>query len=364
MFKSEIDSAAYFQHSADLRNDIRVRAVRRKFGNEGYAVMNYLFELMTEKPEFKLEFSPIDRELLAADFEVDTEWLNDFVFYCEEVQLFNINIDENTLSSDFLKEVFRPLLELRARRAEAGRKGGFARKRTDATQSQAMPSNATQTQALPSSRVENSRVEDRIGEDIELTKEEIKEDKQSQAMPSNATQTQALPSSRVENSRVEDRIGEDIELTKEEIKEDNSLDANASTSSEKTDDAQSFNKKGFIEFFNKTMKEAGASIPRIESIKGRREAAIKARIREFGKVKVMRAIEIAAKSQFLNGGGERAFIASLDWIMRPNNFPKVVEGNYNNNNTHANGDCKPNNNRRRGVEVTATCAEDYLNSTF
>ena len=320
MFKSEIDSAAYFQHSADLRNDIRVRAVRRKFGNEGYAVMNYLFELMTEKPEFKLEFSPIDRELLAADFEVDTEWLNDFVFYCEEVQLFNINIDENTLSSDFLKEVFRPLLELRARRAEAGRKGGFARKRTDATQSQAMPSNATQTQALPSSRVENSRVED--------------------------------------------RIGEDIELTKEEIKEDNSLDANASTSSEKTDDAQSFNKKGFIEFFNKTMKEAGASIPRIESIKGRREAAIKARIREFGKVKVMRAIEIAAKSQFLNGGGERAFIASLDWIMRPNNFPKVVEGNYNNNNTHANGDCKPNNNRRRGVEVTATCAEDYLNSTF
>lgn len=322
MFKSEIDSAAYFQHSANLRNDIRVRAVRRKFGNEGYAVMNYLFELMTEKPEFKLEFSPIDRELLAADFEVDTEWLNDFVFYCEEVQLFNINIDENTLYSDFLKEVFRPLFELRARRAEAGRKGGLARKGIKADES-----NAKQCQAMPSSRVEKSRVEESIGED---------------------------------------RIGEDIELTKEEIKEDNYIDANASTSSEKTDDAQgeSFNKKGFIEFFNKTMEESGASIPRIESIKGRREAAIKARISEFGKAKVMRAIEIAAKSQFLNGGGEKAFIASCDWIMRPNNFPKVVEGNYNNINIHTNGDSKPNNNRRRGVEITATCAEDYLNSTF
>ena len=334
MFKSECDSAAYFQHSANLRNDIRVRAVRRKFGNEGYAVMNYLFELMTEKPEFKLEFSPIDRELLAADFEVDTEWLNDFVFYCEEVQLFNINIDENTLYSDFLKEVFRPLFELRARRAEAGRKGGLARKGTKADESkakqtQANASNAKQCQAMPSSRVEKSRVE-------------------------------------IEKSIGEERIGEDTELTKELTKEDNSLDANASTSSEKTDDAQgeSFNKKGFIEFFNKTMEESGASIPRIESIKGRREAAIKARISEFGKAKVMRAIEIAAKSQFLNGGGEKAFIASCDWIMRPNNFPKVVEGNYNNINIHTNGDSKPNNNRRRGVEITATCAEDYLNSTF
>lgn len=324
MFKSESDSAAYFQHSANLRNDIRVRAVRRKFGNEGYAVMVYLFELMTEKPEFKLEFSPIDRELLAADFEVDTEWLNDFVFYCEEVQLFNINIDENTLSSDFLKEIFRPLFGLRQKRSEQQRNNVMKRwNAKNTTVNNGIPNDTTVNNGIPWNTVEKSRVEKSIGEE---------------------------------------RIGEDTELNKE----DNSLDANASTSSEKTDDAQgeSFNKKGFIEFFNKTMEESGASIPRIESIKGRREAAIKARISEFGKAKVMRAIEIAAKSQFLNGGGEKAFIASCDWIMRPNNFPKVVEGNYNNINIHTNGDSKPNNNRRRGVEITATCAEDYLNSTF
>lgn len=330
MFKSEIDSAAYFQHSANLRNDIRVRAVRRKFGNEGYAVMNYLFELMTEKPEFKLEFSPIDRELLAADFEVDKEWLNDFVFYCEEVQLFNINIDGNTLYSDFLKEIFKPLFELRQKRSEQQRNNVMKRwNAKNTTVNNGIPNDTTVNNGIPWNTVEKSRVE-------------------------------------IEKSIGEESIGEDTELTKEEIKEDNSIEAKASTSSEKTDDAQgeSFNKKGFIEFFNKTMDDAGASIPRIETIQGRREAAIKARISEFGKAKVMRAIEIAAKSQFLNGGGEKAFIASCDWIMRPNNFPKVVEGNYNNINTHANGDCKPNNNRRRGVEITATCAEDYLNSTF
>lgn len=330
MFKSESDSAAYFQHSANLRNDIRVRAVRRKFGNEGYAVMNYLFELMTEKPEFKLEFSPIDRELLAADFEVDTEWLNDFVFYCEEVQLFNINIDENTLSSDFLKEIFKPLFELRQKRSEQQRNNVMKRwNAKNTTVNNGIPNDTTVNNGIQWNTVEKSRVE-------------------------------------IEKSIGEERIGEDTELTKEEIKEDNYIDANASTSSEKTDDAQgeSFNKNGFIEFFNKTMEESGASIPRIESIKGRREAAIKARISEFGKAKVMRAIEIAAKSQFLNGGGDKAFIASCDWIMRPNNFPKVVEGNYNTINNHANGDSDQGHNRRRGVETTATCAEDYRNSSF
>ena len=328
MFKSEIDSAAYFQHSANLRNDIRVRAVRRKYGNEGYAVMNYLFELMTEKNEFKLEFSPIDRELLAADLDVNTEWLSDFVEYCDEVQLFNLNLDENTLSSEFLKEIFSPLFKLREKRAETYRKNAQKRWRrgTIASDNNAIASNSVQLQTVEERRVEDRIGEDRIGEDIELTKEDNKEDNN----------------------------------------EDNSLEAKASSSSEKTDDAQGerFNKKGFIEFFNKTMEEAGASIPRIESIKGRREAAIKARISEYGKAKVMRAIEIAAKSQFLNGGGDKAFIASCDWIMRPNNFPKVVEGNYNNINIHANGDSNQNknNSRRRGVEVTAKSEQDYFSS--
>lgn len=328
MFKSESDSAAYFQHSANMRNDIRVRAVRRKFGNEGYAVMNYLFELMTEKPEFKLEFSPIDRELLAADFDVETEWLGDFVEYCEEVQLFNLNLDENTLSSEFLKDIFKPLFELRQKRSERQRENVMKRwNAKNTTVNDGIPRYTTVNDGIPRNTVEKSRVEKSIGEE---------------------------------------RIGEDTELIKEDNKEDNSLEAKASTSSEKTDDAQgeSFNKKGFIEFFNKTMEEAGASIPRIESIQGRREAAIKARISEFGKAKVMRAIEIAAKSQFLNGGGDKAFIASCDWIMRPNNFPKVVEGNYNTINNHANGDSDQGHNRRRGVETTATCAEDYRNSSF
>ncbi|MBR1525158.1 MAG: hypothetical protein IJ640_00660 [Prevotella sp.] len=39
-------------------------------------------------------------------------------------------------------------------------------------------------------------------------------------------------------------------------------------------------------------------------------------------------IDNAADSMFLNGGGERGFCASFDWLFQPNNFLKVLEGNY------------------------------------
>ena len=81
--------------------------------------------------------------------------------------------------------------------------------------------------------------------------------------------------------------------------------------------------------------------------------AIQARARENGKESLMEVIKQAAKSDFLNGRNDRGWVADFDWLMRPNNFVKVLEGNYNNNG----------NDRRRGTEVTAASAEDY-DTTF
>ena len=53
-------------------------------------------------------------------------------------------------------------------------------------------------------------------------------------------------------------------------------------------------------------------------------------MREYGKDAVLTAIKKAAESDFLNGCGNKAFVASFDWIFRPTNFPKVLEGNYDN----------------------------------
>ena len=96
-----------------------------------------------------------------------------------------------------------------------------------------------------------------------------------------------------------------------------------------TDDAaadSSIDVDAFIKFFNGLMPQNG--IPQIQCLKGKRLEALQARCREFGKGAVVRMIQNAARSSFLNGRGKQCWRASIDWLLKPNNFPKVLEGIY------------------------------------
>lgn len=55
---------------------------------------------------------------------------------------------------------------------------------------------------------------------------------------------------------------------------------------------------------------------------------LNARIREFGIEKVIEAIESINNSNFLKGQNDRGWIITFDWLIKPNNFIKVLEGNY------------------------------------
>lgn len=86
--------------------------------------------------------------------------------------------------------------------------------------------------------------------------------------------------------------------------------------------------KSFCTFFNKEMDKAGAIIPHIRSLSPARETMLKARAREHGKASLATVVRKAAQSDFLNGNNNHQFVASFDWLFRPNNFPKVLDGNY------------------------------------
>ena len=116
---------------------------------------------------------------------------------------------------------------------------------------------------------------------------------------------------------------------KEKEKERNKGDSNESLSSPPATTDSEINLLAFQEFFNKTVQEHGAQIPTITQISGKRKHSLLARFKEYGKEKLRQAVINAAKSPFLNGASENPFVASFDWIFRPNNFPKVLEGNYN-----------------------------------
>lgn len=55
---------------------------------------------------------------------------------------------------------------------------------------------------------------------------------------------------------------------------------------------------------------------------------LSARIRQYGLNDVLTAIENVKQSDFLQGKGNRGWVITFDWFVRPNNFSKVLNGNY------------------------------------
>ncbi len=152
-----------------------------------------------------------------------------------------------------------------------------------------------------------------------------KEDNTSSSLRSELSSTESVDSS-------ESLGGEKIE-----IRRDNAKDRNGDYC------------RKVAEYFNSRME--GKMIPKIRDLTTKRKAAIIARTGEFGKEAIATAITNAANSRFLNGDNSRGFHATFDWIMRPNNFIKVIEGNYE--------DTQDNTSKLQRAAVTATSAEDY-----
>lgn len=65
------------------------------------------------------------------------------------------------------------------------------------------------------------------------------------------------------------------------------------------------------------------------SVDSTRAKSLRARIREYGVDKVIEAVRMVYNSDFLLGR-KTDFQITFDWFVKPNNFAKVVSGNYNN----------------------------------
>lgn len=123
MARPNKNNAEYFSHDADMRNDVKVKALRRRFSHTGYAVWNYILETLTDTENFEIDFRSLNRELLAADFDVSVQELTDIVEYACKIDLLQMSDDCSRLFSDALKRRFSQLLERRAKLSEAGKKG-------------------------------------------------------------------------------------------------------------------------------------------------------------------------------------------------------------------------------------------------
>lgn len=70
-------------------------------------------------------------------------------------------------------------------------------------------------------------------------------------------------------------------------------------------------------------------LPKVSSMTDKRKKAIKARASEHGKLAIMTVFNNVANSSFLLGRNDKNWICDFDWIFKPANFIKILEGNYN-----------------------------------
>ena len=131
-------------------------------------------------------------------------------------------------------------------------------------------------------------------------------------------------------------------------------------------DASAFDFAKLADYWNERMRDR--QIPSVNSISGKRKTHITARAEEYGVESIWTVIDKASASSFLNGSNQRAWVATFDWVFLPTNFPKVLEGNYDNrpagSTSRAAGAASiiaklKQYERRRSSEVTATSSSDY-----
>lgn len=123
----------------------------------------------------------------------------------------------------------------------------------------------------------------------------------------------------------------------------------------KDNDKDSFDE--IVAYFNEQM--AGKTIPQVAIITSERKHAFERLMAQTGvnKDNVKQAIKNAAESDFLNGKGQKGWVASFDWMMVPQNFQKVLENNYRNKQVTQQvqyGTTDGYQDPRRGVEASRT----------
>ncbi len=110
------ENADWYSHDAQMRNNRKVKALRSRFGLEGYAVWNLMLEVLTDAHEFRTEWAEIDRELLAGDFGLTLEKLEDIVGYCQKIGL--LQVENGYIFSKNHQSSMKPLLVVRERKRQ------------------------------------------------------------------------------------------------------------------------------------------------------------------------------------------------------------------------------------------------------
>lgn len=119
------------------------------------------------------------------------------------------------------------------------------------------------------------------------------------------------------------KLKEPIDLNKKETKENIESSAPSDEVSAKTD---RISYKEIVDKYNDMFQ---GLLPQVTIMNSKRKAAIKARISECGLRSIDSVFNNILNSDFLTGNNDRNWKCDFDWIFKPTNYTKILEGNYN-----------------------------------
>lgn len=92
----------FLTHHVNMRNEPKIKALKNKFGNEGYGIYNCLLEVIIQSYPPEIEYSKLSFELHAGDFMCNPTLLKDIILYCLDIQLLKFT----NKNSDFITLYF------------------------------------------------------------------------------------------------------------------------------------------------------------------------------------------------------------------------------------------------------------------
>lgn len=95
---------------------------------------------------------------------------------------------------------------------------------------------------------------------------------------------------------------------------------------QESNESDKINYNALMDTFNKMFS---GKLPEVTIMTDKRKKAIRARATEHGKEGIMTVFNNVSQSAFLLGHNNQNWRCDFDWIFRPTNFIKILEGNYN-----------------------------------
>lgn len=101
--------------------------------------------------------------------------------------------------------------------------------------------------------------------------------------------------------------------------------SNSSTPTEYMESSTPTPYTDIVAFFN----SLESPFPKVTKLTDTRKRHLKSRFNDHGLDSIKQVFTMASKSPFLTGENERGWMADFDWLIKPSNFQKVIEGKYN-----------------------------------